>query len=173
MSSICREAIAVDRSSVCELVGPSGDVIEARRIGGPIASVRDGAWLLRVLVVDDNHDCADSLSTLVRRWGHDVQTAYNGAAALEMMGSRQPDVALVDLVMPEMDGCQMVRHLRRQTRFNHTLIIAITGWVDQVHRLLCDEAGFDLYLAKPIELDDLEKLLLDERDRLARFSRRE
>jgi CheY-like chemotaxis protein len=172
MSSIWREAIAVDRSSVCELPEPSGDVVEARRIGGPIAGVRDGAWLLRVLVVDDDHDCADSLSTLVHRWGHDVQTAYNGAAALEMMGSRQPDVALVDLAMPEMDGCQMVRHLRRQTRFNHTLLIAITGWVDQVHRLLCDEAGFDLYLIKPIELADLEKLLLGERNRLARFSRR-
>ncbi len=173
MSSICREAIAVDGSSVCELLEPSGDVVEVRRIGAPVLPGQDGAWLLRVLVVDDDRDCADSLSTLVHLWGHDVQTAYNGAAALEMMGSRQPDVVLADLAMPEMDGCQMVRHLRRQTRFNHTLLIAITGWVDQVHRLLCDEAGFDLYLVKPIELDDLEKLLLGERDRLAPFSRRE
>ena len=172
MSSIYQEAIAVDGSRVCELPEPSGDVVEARRIGAPVLPGQDGAWLLRVLVVDDNHDCADSLSTLVRRWGHDVQTAYNGAAALEMMGSHQPDVVLTDLAMPGMDGCRMVRHLRRQTRFNHTLLIAITGWVDQVHRLLCDEDGFDLYLIKPIELADLEKLLLGERDRLARFSRR-
>jgi CheY-like chemotaxis protein len=177
MSSICPEVIAGGGSSVVELLEPPGDVVEAGRLGGSIVCVRDGAWLLRVLVVDDDRDCADSLSTLVHQWGHDVQTAYNGAAALEMMRVRQPDVVLADLTMPEMDGCRMVRHLRRQTRFNHTLLIhtlliAITGWVDQVHRLLCDEAGFDLYLIKPIELADLQKLLLGERNRLARFSRR-
>ena len=146
--------------------------MEARRIGGAIACVQDGAWLLRVLVVDDHRDCADSLALLVRLWGYDVQTAYNGAAALEMMVSRQPNVALVDLAMPTMDGCRMARRLRQQMRFNHTLLIAITGWADQAHRLLCDEAGFDHCLVKPIDLADLEKLLLDERNRLAWFSRR-
>jgi CheY-like chemotaxis protein len=172
MSSICPEVIAGGGSSVVELLEPPGDVVEARRLGGSIVCVQDGAWLLRVLVVDDDRDCADSLSTLVHRWGHDVQTAYNGAAALGMMGSRQPDVALVDLAMPNMDGLQVARRLRQQMRFNHTLLIAITGWADQDHRLLCDEAGFDHYLVKPIEPTDLEILLLDERNLLARFSRR-
>jgi CheY-like chemotaxis protein len=172
MSSICRESIAGGGSRVVELLEPPGDVVEARRIGGSIVCVQDGAWLLRVLVVDDNHDCADSLSTLLHRWGHDVQTAYDGGAALEMMNSRQPDVALVDLAMPEMDGCRMARWLRQQTRFNHTLLIAVTGYADQDHRLLADEAGFDLYLIKPIELIDLQNLLLDEQNRLARFTRR-
>ncbi|HTU89229.1 MAG TPA: response regulator [Gemmataceae bacterium] len=173
MSSIRREAIGMGGSSVGELLEPSGDVVDVRRIGDSIECGQDGSWLLRVLVVDDNHDCADSLSTLVHRWGHDVQTAYDGAAALEMMDSRQPDVALVDLAMPNMDGLQMARRLRKQMRFNHTLLIAITGYADQEHRVLCDEAGFDHYLVKPIDLADLEKLLLGERDRLARFSRRE
>ncbi len=173
MSSIRREAIVVGGLSARELLEPSGDVVEARRIGDSIACVQDGAWMLRVLVVDDDHDCADSLSMLVRQWGYDVQTAYNGSAALEMIGTRQPDVALVDLAMPKMDGYSMARQLRRQTRFNHTLLIAITGYADHAHRLLCDAAGFDHYLIKPIELADLEKLLLGERDRLARFSRRE
>jgi CheY-like chemotaxis protein len=172
MSSIYREAIGVGGLSACELLGPSGDVVEARRIGDSIACVRDGAWMLRVLVVDDNRDYADSLSMLVHKWGHDVQTAYNGATALGIMGSRQPDVVLADLAMPNMDGCQMARQLRRQTRFNHTLLIAITGYADRPHRLLCDEAGFDHCLIKPIELADLEILLLGERDRLARCSRR-
>ncbi len=173
MSSICREAIVVDGLSVRELLEPSGDVVAVRRIGDSIARVRDGAWMLRVLVVDDNHACADSLSMLVRQWGYDVQTAYTGSAALEMMGARQPDVALVDLAMPKMDGCSMARQLRRQTRFNHTLLIAITGYADQAHRLLCDEAGFDHCLIKPIEPAALENLLLGKRDRLARFSRSE
>ena len=59
MSSICREAIVAGGSSVCELPEPSGDVVEARRIGGSIACVQNRAWLLRVLVVDDNRACAD------------------------------------------------------------------------------------------------------------------
>lgn len=173
MSSISRETIVLDGSSVGELLEPSGDVVEARRMGDFIACVQDGAWMLRVLVVDDDHDCADSLSTLVRFWGHDVQTAYNGAAALEMVGSRQPDVALMDLAMPHMDGLHIARRLRQQMRFNHTVLIAITGYADQAHRLLCDAAGFDHCLFKPIELIDLQNLLLIEQDRLARFSRRE
>jgi CheY-like chemotaxis protein len=172
MSSIGREAIVGGGSRVVERLEPPGDVVQARRIGDSVVRVQDGAWLLRVLVVDDNHDCADTLSILVQLWGHDVQTAYNGATALEMMGSRQPDVALVDLAMPEMDGCQLARRLRKQTRFNHTLLIAITGYADQAHRLLCDEAGFDHCLVKPIDLANLENLLLGERNRLARFSRR-
>lgn len=172
MLSICREAIAGGGSSVVELVEPPGDVVEARRIGDPVVRGQDGVWLLRVLVVDDNRDCADSLSKLLLLWGHDVQTAYDSVAALEMMKSRQPDAALMALAMPEMDGCQMARRLRKQTRFNHTLLIAVTGYADQAHRLLCDEAGFDHCVFKPIELSGLGILLLDQRNRLARFSRR-
>jgi CheY-like chemotaxis protein len=167
MSSIRREAIVVGGLSVRKLLEPSGDVVEVSRIDGSLACIQDGAWMLRVLVVDDDHDCADSLSMLVRLWGHDVQTAYNGAAALGMMGNRQPDIVLVDLAMPKMDGCQMARQLRRHMRFNHTLLIAITGYADPAHRLLCDEAGFDHCLIKPIECADLENLLLRERRRLA------
>lgn len=173
MSRIRHEAIVVSGLSDRELPEPSGDVVEARRIGGSSTCVQDGAWMLRVLVVDDNHDCADSLSMLVRQWGYDVQTAYTGWAGLEMVANRQPDVALVDLAMPEMDGCRMARRFRQQTRFNHTLLIAITGYTDKAHLLLCDEAGFDHCLIKPIEPAHLENLLLGERDRLARFSRRE
>ena len=64
----------------------------------------------------------------------------------------------------------MARQLRQQTRFDHTLLIAITGYADQAHRLLCDEAGFDHYLIKPIDLADLENLLRGERRRLAQLA---
>lgn len=168
MVSIRRKPTAVERLSDREPLDPSGEVVEVRRIGGFPACVRDAARKLHVLVVDDNHDCADSLSMLVNLWGNEAQTAYDSAAALVMTVERPPDVVLLDLGMPEMDGCRMARQLRCQTRFTHTLLIAITGYADQTHRLLCDEAGFDHYLLKPIEVADLENLLRRERSRLAR-----
>jgi CheY-like chemotaxis protein len=120
-----------------------------------------------VLVVDDNKAAADNLSRLVTLWRNDVRTAYDGAAALEMAVILKPHVVLLDLSMPKMDGCQMARRLRRQAAFADSLLIAITGWTDQAHRLLCAEAGFDHYLIKPIEPARLKSLLLRERRRLA------
>ena len=169
MLSINRESLVVGESNVCEQLELFGEVEEACQKGDSIAGGWDGVRKLRVLVVDDNRDCADSLSTLVNLWGFNARTAYDGAAALAMMGLHHPDVVLLDLSMPRMDGCHMARQMRRQTRFEQTLLIAITGWTDQAHRLLCDEAGFDHYLLKPIELADLETLLRRERLRLAQL----
>jgi CheY-like chemotaxis protein len=118
--------------------------------------------MLRVLVVDDNREVADSLSRLVNLWGNDARMAYGGAAALGMMIALKPHVVLLDLSMPKMDGCQVARQLRQQTAFADTLLIAITGWMDQAHCLLCDEVGFDHYLIKPIDLAR-PKILLRER----------
>ncbi len=135
--------------------------------GDAMARVPVGKRILRVLVVDDNHDCADSLARLLQMWGNEVQTAYDGAAALKMAVVRQPDVVLLDLTMPEMDGYEVVRQLRQQTAFADTLLIAVTGWTDEVHLQRCGEAGFDRYLIKPIDLAPLEILLFRERRRLA------
>lgn len=169
MLSISRESHVVGESYVGEQPELFGLVEEARPGGASNALAWDGVRKLRVLVVDDNRDCADSLSTLVNLWGYNARTAYDGAAALAMMGLCQPDVVLLDLSMPRMDGCQMARQLRRQSRFDQTLLIVITGWTDQAHRLLSDEVGFDHYLIKPIELADLETLLRRERLRLAQL----
>jgi CheY-like chemotaxis protein len=137
----------------------------------------DAAWCrtlskrpLRVLVADDCRDTADSLSALVKIWGHKVCVAYDGAAALEMAPAYQADVLLLDIMMPKMDGCQVARQLRLQPRFTDTLLIAITGWADQAHRLLGEEAGFDFYMIKPLAISTLEILLALEQDRLARSS---
>jgi CheY-like chemotaxis protein len=119
-----------------------------------------------VLVVDDNRDAADTLSILVKIWGHDVRVAYDGAAAFALAAAERPDVLLLDIVMPKMDGFHLARHLRRQTRFQDTLLVAVTGYADEVHRRLW-EGAFDHYLIKPVEPPALEKLLL-ERDRPAR-----
>jgi CheY-like chemotaxis protein len=122
--------------------------------------------MLRVLVVDDNRDAADTLAVLVKRWGHVPRVAYDGAVALIMAIDETPDVLFVDIGMPEMDGFELARQLRRQIRFADTLLVAVTGWADQEHRRLWQEA-FDCYLIKPVDPPVLENLLRD-RARLGR-----
>lgn len=132
--------------------------------GAPIQGVRSGTRLLRVLVVDDDRDTANSLSLLVKLWGHDVRVAYGGATALEVAAVYQPDVVLLDVAMPRMDGNEVARRLRRQTCYQKTLLIAISGYADGAHRLGSAKAGFDRYLIKPVELLILEELLLAKQD---------
>ncbi len=163
MLSLGLEAVGVDGPAVRASLLPPGDVLPARRSGDSMPRLADSQRTLHVLVVDDNRDAADSLSVLVNLWGHEARTAYDGAAALDMTVVRKPHVVLLDLTMPKRDGCQVARQLRQQATFADTLLIAITGWTDQVHRRLCDEAGFDHYLIKPIDLARLEILLLRER----------
>lgn len=167
MLSIRRESLVMSDSGFREPLDPSGEVVKACRKNDPIACVPDGTRKLRVLVVDDNFDCADNLSKLVNLWGDDARASYDGVEALEMTLIQQPDVVLLDLSMPKMDGCQVARRLRQQTAFADTLLIAITGWTDHAQRRLCDEAGFDLYLLKPIDPAHLKVLLQCERRRLA------
>jgi len=114
---------------------------------------------LRVLVADDCKDAADTLSTLLRIWGYEVRVAYDGASALETAYSFHPDVLLLDQAMPELDGCCVARRLRQEGRFHASTLIAVTGYTDATHRSQCDQAGFDLYLVKPVDLATLEDLL--------------
>jgi len=113
---------------------------------------------LRVLVVDDNKDAADSLSRLVQLWGHVVRTAYD-ESAVQIATEFQPEAVLLDIGMPRMDGTHMVRHIRQQSQSKDVLIIAVTGFHDETIRKLSREAGFDHYLVKPVDLSVLEKLL--------------
>jgi DNA-binding response OmpR family regulator len=136
------------------------------RDDGTILCVPARRRTLRVLIVDDYKDAADSLALLVNIWGHDVRVAYRGEAALEMAWAYQPDVLLLDLALPKMDGCQVARQLRRDSRFKTTLLVAITGYADEAHNLLGMKAGFDRYLIKPIEPTIVENLLLREQQRL-------
>src|SRR5690348_16475767 len=107
MLSTRQESLLMSDSCVREPLDPAGEIVKA--------CVPDGARKLRVLVVDDNHDCANSLSMLVDLWGDYTRVAYDGVEALEMTLVQQPDVVLLDLSMPKMDGCQVARRLRQQT----------------------------------------------------------
>ncbi|HKB04165.1 MAG TPA: PAS domain S-box protein [Gemmataceae bacterium] len=112
----------------------------------------------RVLVVDDHADAADSLAWLLRMDGHDVRVARNGPAAVESAQADPPDVVLLDLGMPGMDGFEVARRLR-QGPAARTVIAALTGWGQEEDRRRTREAGFDHHLVKPADPNDLRELL--------------
>lgn len=114
---------------------------------------------VRVLVVDDNSDAADTLAELLDLLGHSAQVAHSGAEALEAMQDFRPQVVLLDLGMPEMNGYQVAEAIRNNRRFDQPLLAALTGWGGQQDREQTRAAGFDLHLTKPVDLGVIERLL--------------
>ncbi len=114
---------------------------------------------LRVLVVDDNRDGADALGLLVEELGNQVHVTYGGTNALEVAAAFRPDLMLVDLVMPDMDGCGLIIRLRQIPTFAHTRIVAITGKKDEEHKSSAMKAGFDTILFKPVALTEIKAVL--------------
>jgi PAS domain S-box-containing protein len=118
----------------------------------------------RVLVVDDNVDAAESIALLVRLWGHEVHISHTGPEALRAAEEYQPDIVMLDIGLPGMNGYEVARRLRQQPHFQHTILAAITGYGQEDDRRRSAEAGFDHHLTKPVEPEALEKLL-EERKR--------
>jgi CheY-like chemotaxis protein/two-component sensor histidine kinase len=113
----------------------------------------------RVLVVDDNVDAARTLEALLRELGHDVEVAHDGRAALAAARERRPEVVLLDLSMPGMDGIEVARALRRQPGFADVRFAAVTGLGQEADRRRTSEAGFDAHLVKPLSPEDLRRVL--------------
>lgn len=124
----------------------------------PVTAMIEGSR--RVLVVDDNEAAAEMLSTLLQLSGHDVRTAHSGAEALDIYSDFQPELALLDLGMPGMNGYETAEQLRRLAG-SRIVIVAVTGWGHDDDRRRSKEAGFDAHLVKPLRLPDLQKLLKD------------
>ena len=115
---------------------------------------------LRILIVEDNIDAADSLNMLLRLYGHDVQVARTGPAALEMASVSRPDVVLLDIGLPGMDGYQVARRLREKAEFKTVTLCALTGFTpSEADRQRQQETGFDHYFVKPMKLETLLELL--------------
>jgi len=114
---------------------------------------------LRVLVVDDNRDGADALGLLVEELGNQVHVTYGGTKALEVAVAFRPDLMLVDLVMPDMDGCGLVLRLRQIPAFAYTSIVAMTGKKDEEQKSSAMKAGFDTILFKPVALTEIKAVL--------------
>jgi DNA-binding response OmpR family regulator len=121
---------------------------------------------LRVLIVDATRDTADTLSVLVQLWGHAPTCAYDGASGLAMAATVMPHVVVLDLALPGINGCQLAAKLRHSAGLKDCLLIAVTGYADERHRRLSQEAGIDVHLVKPVEAVILETLLILERRRL-------
>jgi signal transduction histidine kinase/ActR/RegA family two-component response regulator len=113
---------------------------------------------MRALVVDDNQDAADSLAALLEIDGFDVRTVYDGAAAVRASAQASPDMIVMDLGMPGMDGYETARAIRQQAGAENILMIALTGWGQNDARRRTVEAGFDHHLVKPVELEQIVKL---------------
>ncbi len=108
---------------------------------------------MKVLVVDDNRDAASTLSMLVEMVGHEVRTAFDGIEALVEAARFLPDVVLLDLGMPRMDGFEACRQMRAQPWGVKMAVIAVTGWGNEADRLRTKQVGFDHHLVKPVEPD--------------------
>jgi signal transduction histidine kinase len=115
----------------------------------------------RILLVDDNQDTVHSLSRLLTLRGHQVATAFDGVAALKVAQEFQPDFLLLDLGLPGIDGYELARRLRA-AGFDHTPIVAISGYAQENDRIRSREAGFNYHFAKPVDFEALAELLLED-----------
>lgn len=123
---------------------------------------------MRLLVVDDNMDAANSLSTLLTLQGHEVKVVYSGSEALDVVTSFLPHIVLLDIGMPFMDGYEVSRRLRRMPGLESTVLVALTGWGQDDDRRKSAEVGFDHHLMKPLEMSVLQAILADRKKSLSR-----
>jgi signal transduction histidine kinase/DNA-binding response OmpR family regulator len=129
----------------------------------PVTSERS-PFRRRILVVDDNLDSAESLTMMLKLSGHDVATAHDGVEAVKLANEFRPDVALLDLGMPKLDGYEAARSIRQQSWGREMMLVALTGWGQAEDKRRSREAGFDAHLVKPIDFDALEELVGTTRD---------
>jgi PAS domain S-box-containing protein len=113
----------------------------------------------RILIVDDNEDGAESLAILLRLDGHETFTAHDGVEAVEAAGRLRPDVVLLDIGLPELNGYEACRRIREQPWAKDVMLVAVTGWGQDVDRQRSREAGFDAHTVKPVDHDALVRLI--------------
>jgi len=121
----------------------------------------------RILVVDDNQDSATSLAALLDLTGHKTHTAHDGLEAVEAAATFLPDVVLLDIGLPKLNGYDACRKIREQPSGKGIVLIALTGWGQDEDRRKSQAAGFDAHLVKPVDYDALMKLLAELRPTLA------
>jgi len=127
----------------------------------PITTSSTATPTRRILVVDDNRDAAESLALLLQLMGHETRAVYDGLEAVEAAKKFQPDVVLLDIGLPKLDGYEAARRIRAQQRDKRLPLVALTGWGMGEDLRRSDEAGFDAHMVKPVEPDALMRLLAE------------
>ena len=115
----------------------------------------------QILVADDNADAVGTLAMMLELMGHEVRTAGDGQAAVELAEAFAPDLILMDIGMPNLNGYEAARRIRSQPRDKRAILVALTGWGQEEDRRRSKEAGFDFHIIKPVEPATLEKLLAE------------
>jgi PAS domain S-box-containing protein len=176
-----QEGLGVGLSLVRGLVALHGGTVEARSLGlghgseftvrlplgsagrrpaaGAPATAPAAAPSMKILVVDDSRDAADICATLLELSGHRVQTAYSGRRALELAEEFHPQLFLLDIGLPDIDGYQLARSIRAMPWGQTAQLVAITGWGQEEDRRRAAEVGFDHHLTKPVAAEALDRLL--------------
>lgn len=136
-----------------------GDVRIESRLSPPPADVKRTGGSCRVLIVDDNVDAAEIMAVLLQSLGHQVQTAHDGITGFEAARTFRPDVVLLDVGLPSMNGYEVARCLRRQPETAKIFLVALTGYGREEDRRLSREAGFNIHVLKPLGMDVLKSIL--------------
>jgi CheY-like chemotaxis protein len=125
-------------------------------------SLRDGQ-ARHILIVDDNIDLARGMARLLQMLGFQVEVAHDGRAGLEQARETRPDVLLLDIGLPGIDGYQLATQIRQDEHLKRAILVAISGYDSDDDKLRSMQAGFDHYLVKPVDCHDLVKLLNQSR----------
>jgi CheY-like chemotaxis protein len=141
---IVRLPILRTRAGISPVDGDAADIPSAKR---------------RILIVDDNKDSADSLALLLEITGNKTYMAHDGVEAVEAIEKHRPEVVLLDIGLPRLDGHEVCRRLREQPWGKDIVVIALTGWGQEDDRRRSEEAGFNGHLVKPVDYDKLLELL--------------
>jgi signal transduction histidine kinase len=167
--SVAAHSDGVNRGSEFIIRLPLAGITNEEEAATPAGSARNGDGMTsgttvtihtrRILLADDNEDALESLATLLECDGHEVHTASDGAKALELAAKCKPDVALLDIGMPKLDGYELARLIRAQPWGKSIVLIALTGWGQDDDRRRSREVGFDSHLVKPLDPDALSTLL--------------
>jgi DNA-binding response OmpR family regulator len=133
-------------------MGEAGQIPRAKDVSGNSAP-------LRVLIVDDSEACAKTMGWALELMGYDIRLATDAANGLAAALDQKPDIFLLDLGMPGLNGYDLCRLMRKEYGFTDALFIAQTGWKDEEHRNKAREAGFDYYMVKPVDMARLGEVI--------------
>ena len=132
---------------------PTGSqrAVESQTLGEPANGSSQPVRTHRILVVDDNHDAAESLAMVLRSLGHEVHLEHDGPSALVAARALRPQALLLDIGLPRLDGYEVCRRLRSETWGRGLVIIAVSGWGAEEHVARAKAAGFDAHVVKPAD----------------------